>query len=136
MKKNYYAEYVAEVMNDTAIEQKMFFDISYEDIKAMSREERRAVRNRCEEHMNANDDFSRYYAVYSRVSAVEDDEYRAENESKVRDYFNQWFAGKTWDEIRDNEELYERWGFYSDWHKDCYGYRPHGIVCGEYIRPW
>lgn len=29
----------------------------------------------------------------------------------------------------------ESWGFYSDWHKDCYGYRPHGYVCGEYINP-
>ena len=28
------------------------------------------------------------------------------------------------------------WSFYSDWHKDLYGYRPHGHVCGEYVRPW
>ena len=27
------------------------------------------------------------------------------------------------------------WGFYSDWHKDVYGYRPHGMVCGVYINP-
>lgn len=25
--------------------------------------------------------------------------------------------------------------YYSDWHKDIYGYRPHGFVCGEYINP-
>ena len=28
------------------------------------------------------------------------------------------------------------WSWYSDWHKDLYGYRPHGHVCGEYVRPW
>lgn len=27
------------------------------------------------------------------------------------------------------------WGFYSDWHKDVYGYRPHGMVCGVYVNP-
>lgn len=27
-------------------------------------------------------------------------------------------------------------GWYSDWHKDLYGYRPHGHVCGEYVRPY
>lgn len=25
--------------------------------------------------------------------------------------------------------------WYSDWHKDVYGYRPHGAVCGRYINP-
>ena len=29
----------------------------------------------------------------------------------------------------------ESWGFYSDFHKDVYGYRPHGKVCGVYIDP-
>lgn len=28
------------------------------------------------------------------------------------------------------------WGFYSDWHKDVYGYRPHGNVCGVYVNPY
>lgn len=28
------------------------------------------------------------------------------------------------------------WSWYSDWHKDLYGYRPHGHVCGEYVLPW
>lgn len=27
------------------------------------------------------------------------------------------------------------WSFYSDWHKDIFGYRPHGKVFGEYINP-
>lgn len=32
-------------------------------------------------------------------------------------------------------ELSERWSSYSDWHKDVFGFRPHGMVCGEYINP-
>ena len=27
------------------------------------------------------------------------------------------------------------WDWYSDWHKDVFGYRPHGMVCGEYVNP-
>ena len=30
----------------------------------------------------------------------------------------------------------DSWSWYSDWHKDAFGYRPHGRVCGEYVRPW
>ena len=30
----------------------------------------------------------------------------------------------------------DAWSWYSDWHKDLYGYRPHGRVCGEYIEPY
>lgn len=29
----------------------------------------------------------------------------------------------------------DSWGYYSNWHKDLYGYRPHGRVCGVYINP-
>ena len=30
----------------------------------------------------------------------------------------------------------ESWSFYSDWHKDIFGYRPHARVCGEYAKPY
>ena len=30
----------------------------------------------------------------------------------------------------------DSWGWYSDWHKDVYGFRPHGRVCGEYVSPY
>jgi hypothetical protein len=58
-----------------------------------------------------------------------------ENEPKVKAFFKEHFEGKTWEEIRNDEELYDDWSWYSDYHKDVYGYRPHGIVCGEYINP-
>lgn len=68
--------------------------------------------------------------------AAEEEAYRLENEPKLRQYFLDNFLGKTWQEIEGDEALYDKWGFYSDWHKDVYGYRPHGIVCGVYINPY
>lgn len=62
--------------------------------------------------------------------ADEDERYRKENESKIRAYYAEHIEGKSFDEIDPN-----CWDFYSDWHKDVFGYRPHGIVCGEYINP-
>lgn len=60
----------------------------------------------------------------------EDARYREMNEPIIRQLFAEKFEGKTWDEI-DPED----WQWYSDYHKDVFGYRPHGIVCGEYINP-
>lgn len=68
--------------------------------------------------------------------AAEEEAYRKENEPKVREFFDKYFKGKTWEEIESNEELYDAWGFYSDYHKDVFGYRPHAIVCGEYVKPY
>jgi hypothetical protein len=118
------------------MEYKNIFALTREDIKAMGYEERNAIHEYCEWHMEANDDFSNYYLVYALVGAIEQEEYLARNEDKIKAYFNRHFKGKTWEEISSNEELCDCWDFYSDWHKDCYGYRPHGIVCGEYIRPY
>ncbi len=110
---------------------------TYEEIKAMTKDERREVRKACEKHLDyVGDDWDYYYPIYETVNAVEDDEYREENEDKVRAFFKEHFEGKTWEEIRNNPELYDAWGYYSDWHKDCFGYRPHDIVCGVYVRPW
>ena len=64
---------------------------------------------------------------------AEEDAYFAENEPKLRAYFNKNFLGKTWEEIRQDEELYDCWGYYSDWHKDVYGFRPRAIVCGTRV---
>ena len=67
--------------------------------------------------------------------AAEEERYRRENEPKIREYFSKYFEGKTWEEIGNDEELIERWDWYSDWHKDVFGYRPHAIVCGTYVSP-
>lgn len=60
----------------------------------------------------------------------EDERYRRENEPKIREYFAKHIEGKEWKDIDP-----EIWSFYSDWHKDVFGYRPHAIVCGEYVNP-
>ena len=60
----------------------------------------------------------------------EDKSYREKNEPLIRDYFKLHFEGKEWADIDP-----ENWDFYSDWHKDVFGYRPHGIVCGVYVNP-
>ena len=50
-----------------------------------------------------------------------------EDKVKIRKYFDK-HQKDGWDE--------DSWSFYSDWHKDIFGFRPHGKVCGEYVRPW
>lgn len=75
-------------------------------------------------------------AVYWKAANEQDRRYRAANEDSVRAMFDRYFKGKTWEEIRGDEDLYDLWGDYSDYHKDVYGYRPHAIVCGEYVKPW
>ena len=52
---------------------------------------------------------------------------QAAEKAKLRAYFDRNIATGKYDG--------ETWGFYSDWHKDVYGYRPHGIVCGVYVNP-
>lgn len=70
------------------------------------------------------------YPAKAKEIQAEEDRYFNEEEPKLRAYFKEHIEGKSWDEIDD-----DCWGWYSDWHKDVYGYRPHGIVCGEYINP-
>ena len=50
-----------------------------------------------------------------------------DDKAKIRAYF---------EEHQKNGWTEDDWDWYSDWHKDVFGYRPHGMVCGEYIRPW
>ena len=69
--------------------------------------------------------------LYDEVA--EQQRYKEENEPKLIAYFEKHFKGKTWAEICASEELINHWDFYSDWHKDVYGYRPHGVVCGTFI---
>lgn len=68
------------------------------------------------------------YDRYCELCAKEQAEYRAENIDKLKAYYDKYIAGKTWDEI-DAED----WGFYSDYHKDVFGYRPRSLNFGEYV---
>lgn len=51
--------------------------------------------------------------------------YEEENIPKLNEFFNKHLAGKSWDDIKADDSLMSDWGFYSDWYKDCYGFRPH-----------
>lgn len=46
---------------------------------------------------------------------------------EIHSYFNEHQANGWTDDA---------WDFYSDWHKDVFGFRPHGKVCGVYVRPY
>lgn len=48
------------------------------------------------------------------------------DKEELRSYFEEHQASG-WDG--------ESFSFYSDWHKDLFGYRPHGKVFGQYINP-
>lgn len=60
----------------------------------------------------------------------EEERYRRENEPKIRAFFAEHIEGREWRCIDP-----EAWEFYSDWHKDVFGFRPHAIVCGTYVSP-
>lgn len=62
------------------------------------------------------------YREYSILNAILDERYREENQESFNKFYNEHIKGKTWEEIEP-----EDWSFYSDWHKDMYGYRPKHI---------
>lgn len=47
--------------------------------------------------------------------------------AEIRAFFNEHQASG-WND--------DSWSWYSDWHKDLFGYRPHGYVCGTYVEPF
>lgn len=62
------------------------------------------------------------YNEYNKLNAILDERYREENQASFNAFYEKHIKGKTWDEIDQ-----EAWDFYSDWHKDMYGYRPRTI---------
>lgn len=59
------------------------------------------------------------YSEYTRLNDILDERYRAENQNEFNAFYEKHIKGKSYDEIRP-----EDWDFYSDWHKDMYGFRP------------
>ena len=63
---------------------------------------------------------------YWFIDEIEEQEaYVEENLPKLNEYYSTHFANKTRAEILASEELMSHWDFYSDWHKDVHGFRPH-----------
>lgn len=66
--------------------------------------------------------WSEYYKEHSKLEAILNKRYREENQEKFDAFYKKYIEGKTWEEI-DPED----WSYYSDWHKDMYGFRPKHI---------
>lgn len=62
------------------------------------------------------------YKEYVNINGVLDERYRERNQEAFNSFYDKHIKGKTWEEIKQAD-----WDFYSDWHKDMYGYRPRTI---------
>ena len=59
------------------------------------------------------------YEEYCELAAIRDREYRETHEHDLQQFFDRYIKGKAWDEINP-----EDWSYYSDYHKEVYGFRP------------
>lgn len=92
------------------------YNVTAEEIKAMDKDARRALRNALNAILNeqpCGEEWDATYSVYEELNYIEDEEYREENMGAFRAY-----------ELKMNEPDFD-WSWYSDWHKDMFGYRPH-----------
>ena len=62
------------------------------------------------------------YKEYFKLNSILDERYREENQAAFDAFYAEHIEGKSWEEI-DPED----WQWYSDWHKDMYGFRPKSI---------
>ena len=69
-----------------------------------------------------SDAWEEAYKERSILCDVLDERYRAENQSAFDAFYEKHIKGKRWEEIDP-----DNWSFYSDWHKDMYGFRPRTI---------
>lgn len=58
---------------------------------------------------------SRYYELLAKEQA----EYVKDNQEKFNLFYQTYIQGKKFEDIDP-----DNWDFYSDWHKDMYGFRP------------
>ena len=87
------------------------------EYKALDKQSRRKAYNELTALMDAtdpsNDLWDACYQIFCWYNAVDDDEYREENMEAFKAY-----------EAKMGEPDFD-WDYYSDWHKDMFGYRPH-----------
>ena len=65
------------------------------------------------------DEWDIAYEEYCTLNSILSARYCEENLERFEAYFFKHIYGKTWEELD-----YDAWDFYSDWHKDMFGYRP------------
>ena len=92
--------------------------------KTMTTEEIRNRINELSAILNGvmDDNWDKAYSEYNKLNAILDERYRAESQAAFNAFYEKHIKGRTWEEIDQ-----EAWDFYSDWHKDMYGYRPRTI---------
>lgn len=56
---------------------------------------------------------------WEELCTIEREEYRERALPEITKYFEEYIKGKSLEEIDQ-----DRWGWYSDWHKDVFGFRP------------
>ena len=79
--------------------------------------EQRARMLEIEAEMN-NGDLSNYNE-WEKLDTLANEEYAKKELPKITKYFNEYIKGKNRKDIND-----DLWYFYSDWHKDVFGFRP------------
>ena len=62
------------------------------------------------------------YSEYRKLWDIQSERYRERNQAAFDAFYAEHIEGKSWEEI-DPED----WSWYSDWHKDMYGFRPKHI---------
>lgn len=69
------------------------------------------------------EEFEVLYAEYEQLVAMDRQDYRKRNEGKLLEYFQKNILpyANNWGSVNEQDA-----SFYSDWHKDVFGYRPRG----------
>lgn len=99
--------------------------MTFEAIRAMSTTD---IQQRVRELSNildgdpTTDAWDEAYKEYGRFNAVLDERYVEENQAAFDAFYAEHIEGRSWEEINP-----EDWDYYSDWHKDMYGFRPKSI---------
>lgn len=98
---------------------------TWEEIRVMSSED---IKKRVRELSDIlelgcfGENWDEAYEEYGRLNAVLDERFREECQQEFDAFYAKHIEGRSWEEIDP-----EAWGFYSDWHKDMYGFRPKHI---------
>lgn len=69
-----------------------------------------------------DNDWDVTYKKYFFLKSIMDERYREENQERFDEFYEKNIKDKNWIEIDD-----DTWSFYSDWHKDMFGYRPRSL---------
>lgn len=94
-----------------------------EEQTMMTKEQRNELNKIRQAMANMDDAYvSSHWGEYLELLELESEEYRESNQAEFDKFYKENIQGKSWNEI-DPED----WQFYSDWHKDMYGYRPRAI---------